>query len=148
MLSDEMIIRKSPSAKTRLEKPRFLRENEVLPRRAFFDFKKSSENTPMYIVEKIAPFRKTPKKRPLFDTATIGRVEETEKFGNRSRTQKAVFPEKTRFFDFQFLQNLGKRRTMCFGTLPDTLKNPVKYFIVPYEAADRKRAGIDSPQAE
>jgi hypothetical protein len=32
----------------------------------------------MYIGEKIAPFRKTPGKRPLFDTAMIGRVEETE----------------------------------------------------------------------
>jgi hypothetical protein len=52
MPCDEIIIRKSPSAKTRLEKPRFLRENRASPRRAFFDSEKTSKNTPIDIVEK------------------------------------------------------------------------------------------------
>jgi hypothetical protein len=60
MPRDEVIIRKSPSAKSRREKPRFFRENGASARKAFFDFQKNSENTRMYPLEKFAVFRKTP----------------------------------------------------------------------------------------
>jgi hypothetical protein len=80
MLCDEMIIRKSPSAKTRTKKPCFFRENGALSRRTFFDFKKSSENTRMYLVEKFALGAKTPGKRPLFDTAAS---KKRKKIGDR-----------------------------------------------------------------
>jgi hypothetical protein len=66
MPCDEIIIVKSPSAKTRLKKPRFLRENETLPGGAFSDSQKTSDNTPIDIAEKIDLPRKKPGKRPLY----------------------------------------------------------------------------------
>jgi hypothetical protein len=58
MPCEEIIIRISPSAKTRLKKTCFLRENSASPRRAFFDSKKTTENTPIDLVEKLAPSAK------------------------------------------------------------------------------------------
>jgi hypothetical protein len=65
MPCDEIIIRKSTSAKTRLKKPRFLRENEALSRWTFFDSEKTPENTPIDLGEKFALPRKTPEKQPF-----------------------------------------------------------------------------------
>jgi hypothetical protein len=43
-----------PSAKSRTKEPRFLRENEASPWKAFSDSKKTTENTRMYLGEKFA----------------------------------------------------------------------------------------------
>jgi hypothetical protein len=75
MPCEVIIIRKSPSAKTRLKKPRFLRENEALPRRTFFDSKKTSKNTRMYLGEK-SPFFEKPRENGFF---RHGRLEESAK---------------------------------------------------------------------
>jgi hypothetical protein len=68
MPCDTIIIIKSPSAKSRTKKPCFPRENEASPRKTFFDFKKTSKNTRMYIGEKFPRSAKTSAKRPLFET--------------------------------------------------------------------------------
>jgi hypothetical protein len=52
---------------------------------------------------KISPIRENAVKRPLFDTAMIGCVEETKKTREPFPNPKALFPEKSKFSDFQFL---------------------------------------------